>query len=114
MNVANLYPGYKNASTQTNNTLVEEELAAARKRVDALELEVKACKQKLEGLKFIISDMVEHDEKVAFYTGFQSFGALEAFYKYLGPAVDHLFYLAKHAENPESTNHRCQQRTLPP
>ena len=72
-------PLNKDASTQTNNTLVEEELAAARKRIDELELEVKAYKQKLEEQKFRILNIVEDDEKVTFYTGFQSFGALQAF-----------------------------------
>ena len=69
-------PVYKNASMQTNNMLVEEELAAIRKCIFTLELEVKAYKQKLEEQKFRVSNMVEHDEMVAFYTGFQSFGAL--------------------------------------
>ena len=58
--------------------------------------------------------MVEHDEMVAFYTGFQSFGALQAFYSFLGPAVDHLFNSAKHADNAEAIKHQCPQRTLPP
>ena len=49
-----------------------------------------------------------------FYTGFQSFGALQAFYRYLGLAVDHLFYSAKHADNAKAINHRCWQRTFPP
>ena len=58
--------------------------------------------------------MVEDDGKLAFYTGFQTFGALEAFYKYLGPAVNDLFYSSKQALNAKATNLRCRQRTLPP
>ena len=57
--------------------------------------------------------MVEDDEKVAGYTGFQSFAALRAFCRYLGPGEDHLFYSTKHAENAEPVNHRCRQRSLP-
>ena len=106
-------PLNKDASTQTNNRLVEEELAAAKKRIDELELEVKAYKQKFEEQKFRILNMVEDDEKVKFYNGFQLFGALQAFYRYLGPAVDHLFYSAKQAENAEPVNRRCHQRFLP-
>ena len=73
-------PVYKEASTQTNNSLVEEELTSAKECFAALELEVKF---KLEEQKFRNSSMVEDDGKVAYYTGFQSFGALQAFYKYL-------------------------------
>ena len=49
-----------------------------------------------------------------FYTGFQSFVALQAFDRYLGLAVDHLFYWAKHADNAKAINHRCRQQTFPP
>ena len=45
-------PLNKGASTQTNHTLAEEELAAASERIDELELEVKAYKQKFEEQKF--------------------------------------------------------------
>ena len=83
-------PVYKNKSKQTNNCLVEEELAGARKCIAAPEVEVKAYEQKLEEQKFRISNMVEDNGKVAFYTGFQCFGALQAFYRYLGPAYRYL------------------------
>ena len=80
-------------------------ITATKERVAALKLEVKAYEQKLEEQKFRISSKVEDDGKLAFHTGFHSFGALHAFYKYLGPAVDHLFYSSKHAQNAEAINH---------
>ena len=33
-----------------------------------------------------------NDTKVSFYTSFQSYEALKAFYAYLGPSVDSLTY----------------------
>ena len=44
-------PVYKHTSTQTNNSLVDEELTAAKERIAALELEVKVYEQKLEERK---------------------------------------------------------------
>ena len=100
-------PVFKDVSTQTNDSSVqiEEELAAARERIAALELEVKSYEQKLEKQKFRIGNMVEDHGKLAFYTGFQTFGALEAFYKYRkaltfrGPYISRISRIGVHPRN---------------
>ena len=51
----------------------------------------------------------------AFFTGFPNFGALQSFYKYLGPAVDRLCYSSKRSDSDkQSDSKRCRQRALPP
>ena len=90
---------------QTDNSciFVEQQLAAARYCIAALELEVKSYKEKPEKQKFMISNRSHDDEKVAFYSGFQSFGALQALYRYLGPAVVNLFHTAKEARDAKTS-----------
>ena len=53
---------------------------------------VKSLEQELAEQKFRLFNIVDNNSKVTFYTGFPSYGALQAFYKYLGPAVDNLRY----------------------
>ena len=59
--------------------------------------------------------MKEDDVKIAFFTGFPSYGSLHSFYKYLGPGVDHLCYSSKQSDSDkQSSSKRCRQRALPP
>ena len=86
----------RDTSTQTNIScvFVEQKLAAARHHIAARQVEVKSYKEKLEKQKFSSSNMADDDKNVAFYNGFQSFGELHPLYRYLGPAVENLFYTA--------------------
>ena len=58
-----------------------------------------------------MSKVSKDESKLRFYTGFTSFTALMACYKFLGPAVNSLLY--SHKEK-ESTNKRCRPRSLSP
>ena len=71
----------RDVSTQTDasSMLIEEEITAAAERIAALELKVKSLEQELGAQKFRLCNIVNDDVKVAFYTGFPSYGALEAF-----------------------------------
>lgn len=53
---------------------------------------VSGLQNQVLSLKFSINNIAGSDQKVAFYTGFPTFVSLEAFYKFLGPAVDELIY----------------------
>jgi len=53
---------------------------------------VSGLQNQVLSLKFSINNIACSDQKVAFYTGFPTFASLEAFYKFLGPAVDDLIY----------------------
>ena len=46
----------------------------------------------LEQQKFRLSSIKDDNSKVSFYTGFTSYGALEALFTFLGPSVESLFY----------------------
>ena len=49
--------------------------------------------------------MADDDEKVAFYTRVQPFGALQALYRYLGPAAENLFHTAKQAQDAKTLSY---------
>ena len=73
-------------STQTDLAMEEmESLVSVRERVTVLE-------NRLEKAQFRLSNLINDDSKVTFYTGFPSFATLNAFYIFLGPAVDNLKY----------------------
>ena len=59
--------------------------------------------------------MKNDDVKIAFFTGFPSYGSLQLFYKYLEPAVDSLCYSSKQSDiDKQSGSKQCHQRALPP
>jgi hypothetical protein len=48
------------------------------------------CEAATEKQRFRTSSISDDNAKVRFYTGFSTFSALLACFKFLGPAVDHL------------------------
>ena len=98
-------------STQTNLSMEEmESLVSVRERVTVLE-------NRLEKAQFRLSNMINDDSKVTFYTGFPSFATLNAFYIFLGPAVDNLKY-SKQQDQIDVVSgvekKRLRPRALPP
>ena len=79
------------ACTQTEKTLIDDEIVVIEK-VAALEKEVRCKDQQPLQQKFQLMNIKDDDNQVLFYTGFQSYGALEAFYDFLGPAAETLCY----------------------
>ena len=64
-------------------------------RIEMLEAQNSALHKKVSGLKpkhFRLEDVVHSDSLVYFYTGFESYEILLAFYDFLGPAVNRLHY----------------------
>ena len=58
--------------------------------------------------------MSDIDKKVAFYTGFQSFAAPQAFYTIWELlAVENLFHTAKRAQDAKTSGYQCRQQALP-
>jgi len=69
--------------------------AALLARIELLEQEITTLKQELQKKEknpFQVEDIMHDDSLVKLYTGFPSFELLVAFYKFLGPSVDHLNY----------------------
>ena len=92
-----------------------KKLREARARLVVLEKKVKEQGQALTQQKFRLASMEGDDDKIAFYTGLPSYGALVALYKFLGPAVNTLCYTTKQPNSGSSTNSkRCRPRSLPP
>ena len=48
--------------------------------------------QQLSRQKVSLMNMKDDKSQISFYTGFQSYKALEAFYNFLGPATESLCY----------------------
>ena len=88
----------RDASTQTENSIIttERELQAL-KQIDLLQ-------QQVNEQKFRLCNIQGDDTKVSFYTSFQSYEALKAFYAYLGPSVDSLTYSKVESENQQEKN----------
>ena len=64
-------------------------------RIEALQAEARTLRSKLSKTKplhFRLENMGHSDSLVAFYTGFQSYDLLLAFYEFLGPSVNKLTY----------------------
>ena len=96
-------------------TQIEDILVQSRESITELEKRLKGQEEKYEQQQFRLSNMEKDDAKIAFLTGFPNFGALQSFYKYLGPAVDRLCYSSKQSNSDkQSGSKRCCQRALPP
>ena len=93
---------------------VGHELQEARARLEILEKQVKEQGLVLTQQKFRLSSMEGDDDKIDFYTGLPSYGALIALYKFLGPAVDTLRYTTKQPSGSSTVSKRCRPRSLPP
>lgn len=64
-------------------------------RIDALQVENKTLKDALSNQKsryFRLQDIADNNKLVRFYTGFESYDLLIAFYEFLGDAVNNLRY----------------------
>ena len=57
-----------------------------------------------------LNNMKYDNCKLAFFTRFPNYGALEAFYRFLRPAIDALNYSCKHKEDSlgENSSKHCQ------
>ena len=107
-------PMKSNAATQSDLDIrsLEENF---KKDQEDLKKKLKDLVKQLFREQFRLSNMKEDDSKIAFHTGFPSYGALKAFYDFLGPGVDNLCYSSKSNEdNQEDAQRRCRPRILPP
>ena len=97
----------RDASVQTER----EQDRALLDKVDKLEALLKEKEEQLEKQKFRLCNIKDDDAKVLFYTGFNTYRTFEAFFCFLGPAVNSLSYSAK-TVTPVKKNRR--HRSLPP
>ena len=109
-----IIPSTCNVSTQSDLDVkkLEENLSLLRQSNDALLLDLQGLEKQLITERFRLANMKGDDSKIAFHTGFPSYGALKAFYDFLGPAVDQLNYSSNNSE--DSQKQKCRPRILPP
>ena len=63
-------------------------------------------------LQFRVANVKGDDAQIQFCTSFPSYAAMEAFYNYLGPAVDNIIYSSEKAD--KSVSRKCRPQALPP
>ena len=81
-------------------------------RIDLLKAEVKQIKANLEQQKFRLKNIASDDKMVILYTGFPSYFALLACFRFLGPAVEYLSFTGRNGETlPEK---QFRSHLLPP
>ena len=103
----------RNAFTQVENVstnVAEEELALMGESMELLKAKVIM----LEKQQFRLSNIKDDDSKVQFYTGFTSYGALQALFSFLGPSVESLCYSKLDSNSQREKRKRCRPRILPP
>lgn len=88
------------ASSQTDQNLTD--VAVLKNRVLDLEAKLQEIEM-LELSKFSIHNIKTDNALVTLYTGFPSFQNLEAFYAFLGHAVDNLKYSKKRVESDKES-----------
>lgn len=105
-------PSVRDAYTQVGESAIngEGELAMKVEKIELLRTKI----SELEQLKFRLSNIKNDDIKVSFYTGFTSYGILDALFTFLGPSVESLSYSKFESENQRGNSKRCRPRTLPP
>ena len=89
-----------------------DEVKEQAQRIDLLEAEVKQIKTNLEQQKFRLKNIASDDKMVTFYTGFPSYSALLACFRFLGPAVDYLSFTGRNGETLPMK--RFRPHLLPP
>lgn len=72
--------------------LTVHDITLMERQISEMKQEINDLKTENALLKFTLSNIADNDKKVSFYTGFPSYKALMAFYKFLGPAVYNLTY----------------------
>lgn len=102
-------------ATQSNLDLTELEdiLESLLKDNEGLKKDLECAQSLLVKERFRLDNFKGDNAKIAFHTGFPSYGAFSAFYNFLGPAVNELCYSSKHKDGQEETK-RCRPRILPP
>ena len=79
-----------------NMDLIGEEIMAEnkllRQTICTLKQQLTVLEQNLEVSRFRLASIASDDQKVTFYTGFPSYKALMACFKFLGPGVHSLVY----------------------
>ena len=94
---------------QTDKVVTDEERDLLKK-VSSLQSLINLKEQQLSQQKFRLANIKDDDCQVSFYTGFQSYKALEAFYTFLGPAAECLCY----SNVVVSSKKKRRNRSLPP
>ena len=79
-----------------------------------LQNEIAELKQKLVSSTFRLSNIMQNDQKILFYTGFPNYYTLKACYDCLGPAVNSLHYWGSMQSTTEGKSSRGRSRSLPP
>ena len=100
----------QNVCVQTERIVSDEERALLDK-VDTLQSLLKEKDQQLTKQKFRLMSIKDDATQIMFYTGFRSYQAFEAFYRFLGPAADCLCYSS---DKTVSSKKKRRNRSLPP
>ena len=112
----------QDASTQTEMDLAdlamtESKVLNLEEKLNETEKKLREVEKKLQESKFSLNNIKNNDTQVTFFTGFPSFLTLEAFYNFLGPAVDNLKYSKKQEESnlqSRTESKRLRQRIFEP
>ena len=103
----------QDACVQTEKMTMTGEERVLLDKVNYLQFMVDVKDQQLSRQKFRLMNMKDDNyvnSQISFYTGFQSYKALEAFYNFLGPATESLCY----SNVVVSTKKKRHHRLLPP
>ena len=95
-----------------NTEMMGTDIDDLKHQVSEMAREVATLKKEVMFAKFRLSNIGSNDKKVAFYTGFPSFGYLEAYFDFLGPSVDELTYWSSYKAN--DVKGKGRPRGLPP
>ena len=86
---------------------MEEKTEEMKKQLIELRTEKKS-------LKFTLANTADNDKRVSFYTGFPTYAALMAYFKFLGPAVSELIYWNSKLHDTSEMKKKGHPRTLAP
>ena len=100
----------QDACVQTEK-MVSDEQRALLNKVESLQSVLKEKDQQLTKLKFRLMNIRDDGTQIMFYTGFQSYQAIEAFYHFLGPAAECLCYSS---DKTVSSKKKRRDRSLSP
>ena len=100
----------QDASVQTEKMMMTGKERVLLDKVNSLQFMVDLKDQQLSRQKFRLMNMKDDNSQISFYTGFESYKALEAFYNFLGSATESLCY----SNVVVSTMKKQHHRLLPP
>ena len=94
--------------------LTVADIKCMEERIEEMKEELRELKHENAALKFSLANIADNDKKVSFYTGFPTYAALMACFKFLGPAVNQLIYWNSKLDDTCETKRKGRPRTLAP